>query len=89
VIEAWCVRTAGELALNCLAKAHELGVGWHFRWPPPLSEPGRSWWSQEELEQSRLPESMAGFTGGFSDDGFSGHSRHNGLYSASFRLEIA
>lgn len=89
VTEPWCERSAGEVALDCLVKGHQLGVGWRFRWPLPLAEPRESWWSEKEFNQSRLPESMAGFAGGFDDDGFVGHTRLKGLFSASFQVEIA
>lgn len=78
--------SSGEIVLGCMQKAHFMGKGWHLRWPSNDKKPGQSW-AFEEIEKSRLPESVNGFEGGFSDGPFA-RSELKGLQSASFRVYV-
>lgn len=79
--------TAGEIALNCLLKAHRLGKGWSVMWPgfPKSSAAG---WLAGEVERAALPESLHGLTGSFSDTGLAARSLIGGLQAASFTVTV-
>lgn len=55
-------RTAGEIALDALSRAHRIGRGWSITWPfsASSSEQGMT---AREIKDSAMPESMEGFRG--------------------------
>ena len=87
MIEPEAELTAGEIALNCLIKAHRLGKGWSIMWPgcAKVSEKG---WSAEDWRRAAWPEFLEGLHGGFGDSPSFTQSLVPGLHSASFTVTV-
>ena len=80
-IEPPAERTAGKIALDCLRKAHRLGVGWSGLWPGVPRQAGG--WAAEDWRRAAWPESLDGLYGGLSDGEAPGRSHVAGLQAAS------
>lgn len=87
MIEPEVELTAGEIALNCLLKAHRFGKGWSIMWPGVLkvSEKG---WSEEDWRRAAWPDFMQGLHGGFGDSFSFTQSMVPSLQSASFTVTV-
>lgn len=86
-IEPPAERTAGEIALDCLRKAHRLGVGWSVLWPD-VPQQAAGGWTVEDWRRAAFPESLDGLQGGLSDGMALGRSYLAGVQSASFTVTV-
>jgi hypothetical protein len=86
-IEPEAELTAGEIALNCLVKAHRLGKGWSIMWPG-LSNTSKSGWSYEDLERFAIPDCLDGLTGGFNQVQHFAQSFFPEIESAIFTVTV-
>ena len=86
-IEPPAERTAGEIALDCLRKAHRLGVGWSVLWPG-VPQQAAGGWTVEDWRRAAFPESLDGLQGGLSDGMALGRSYLAGVQSASFTVTV-
>ena len=80
-------RTAGEIALDALSRAHRIGRGWSITWPASArsSEQGMT---DQEIMGSAMPDGMAGFRGAINVSFPFVKMDLKGLESASFFLTI-
>jgi hypothetical protein len=69
--------TAGEIALDCLLRAHRLGKGWRILWPEAVNE-----------EETVVPEFLDGLTGRIEDGRPFVKMSVPGLYMASFMVTV-
>ena len=86
-IEPPAERTAGEIALDCLRKAHRLGVGWSVLWPG-VPQQAAGGWAAEDWRWAAWPESLDGLHGGLSDGEAPGRSHVAGVQAASFTVTV-
>lgn len=86
-IEPPAERTAGEIALDCLRKAHRLGVGWSVLWPG-VPRQAAGGWAAEDWRRAAFPESLDGLQGGLSNGEALGRSHVAGLQAASFTVTV-
>jgi hypothetical protein len=86
-VEPEIERTAGEIAMSCLTKAHRLGVGWSVMWPGfhPSSGGG---WPAEEVERAARPECLDGLVAMLPTSGVSRKTLHPNLEAASFQVTV-
>ena len=71
--------TAGELALQCLTKAHRLGKGWSIRWPTAVGE---------DLWSTALPDCLDGLAGDIGSLPSLIQIHLSGLQHASFSVKV-
>jgi hypothetical protein len=86
LIEAEAELSPGEIALQCLQKAHRLGRGWAIIWPRAAAGPEPS---AAEWRLAALPESLAGLTGILNPDQALAELLVPKLCSAAFNLTIS
>lgn len=80
-------RTAGEIALDVLLRAHRLGRGWSMTWPhsQPSSRQGMT---GAEAALSAMPESMEGFSGALNASFPFAVIEMEDMESASFKIAV-